>query len=210
MRDADCVLCGDLSDRGGRIDIGHGLALTSDAAPLLPGHALLHTFDHVPSFAAISTDTIALAFAAIERVIEIGRFAAGPVLAFEHGTLGPSGGSGCVDHAHIHLLPLGDAAEAPGRLSIPEALVKVGSELDPNRLGSLAGTPYFWIAERASRLRIIVPRQSERQVLRRIVAEALGLPAYRTWDLYDSDAANATMAELRSHEARLTGERDAA
>jgi len=200
MHDPDCVLCGDLASRGGRLDLGDGLALAADAAPLLPGHALLFTTSHLPSFAASSPAQMVAAEEVLQRLCGLGRYAAGAVLVFEHGTTEATGGSGCVDHAHIHILPIPDplSERIEPEPRVPETIATLGPRRPFDRLPMLAGQAYFWVAGRHLQMLTIVPRSPERQVLRRIVATLLGLPRHRTWDLYDVDAASSTTDELRA------------
>lgn len=209
MRKPDCFLCGDLADRDGRIALGGGLALTSDVAPLVPGHLLIHTDDHVGSFAAAAPETLMQWKAAIRGVLNLGMLEKQPVLVFEHGTNGvdPTE-AGCTDHAHIHVVPVSlDAAGFP-ITSAAQAIARLddgrpGAVLPFEQLGKLNGTNYFWLADRDLNLRTVMPDRIERQVLRRIVANALGLSEHRTWDLLDENGSRETMENWRQIESEL-------
>jgi diadenosine tetraphosphate (Ap4A) HIT family hydrolase len=205
MRRPDCFLCGDLADREGRVALDAGLALTSDIAPLGPGHLLIHTQEHVTSFAVAEPNTLERWKVAIRRVLGHPALEGRPVLLFEHGTDGLEPvEAGCTDHAHIHVMPL--RVDSTGRpdTSAGQAVAQlrdcsVGPTLCFEDLGRLAGTSYFWLADRDLILRTVVPDRVERQLLRRIVAEAVGLERHRTWDLFDDDAARETMASWRQY-----------
>lgn len=199
---AECLLCSDLADRGGFIDLPHGFAVAADAAPLGPGHTLLHTRDHFPSFAAIGSERLLFAKKVLQQVTAVDFFAGSGFLAFEHGTSGVSSAAyGCVDHAHIHLLPLtGHAITARAALdTFPSELANAGAAIRFEELADLASTEYFWIADRNLEPILFRPNRPERQILRRLIASALRLPSHRTWDLYDLDAAKATTFTLRDH-----------
>lgn len=215
MRRPDCFLCGDLTDRGGRFALDAGLALTSDIAPLAPGHLLLFTESHVGSFAAADTASLERFEKAINRVLDHPVLQGRPVLLFEHGTDGIEPmEAGCTDHAHIHILPVPlDQAGLPAttaRTALAHLRDGVaGPSFRFKDIGQLAGTDYFWLADRDLVVHTVRPRHVERQVLRQIIAEAAGLAHHRTWDLFDEDAALETMnqfghADLASDDLRGT------
>lgn len=176
-----------------------GLAFTSDIAPLAPHHLLLFTDDHLGSFAAADPPFLARLGNAINRLLDHPVLQGRPVLLFEHGTDGiEPAEAGCTDHAHIHVLPVPlDRAGLPvtsARKAIAHLRDGIaGPSLSFGDLGQLAGTNYFWLAERDLLVHTVRPRHVERQVLRRIIAEALGIAQHRTWDLFDEGAALETM-----------------
>lgn len=115
MTEKTCSFCHDFNGGQGHYNvlIGNrdGIHVIADAAPVLPGHLLLCPTEHKRSLSQLDED----AFRTIDGLVE--RFANAcrqqglfPLIA-EHG----SGGVGehsnaCCDHAHLHMIPLPDAA----------------------------------------------------------------------------------------------------
>ena len=197
MQKDNCFLCTNLADRGGRLALGHGLALTSDIAPLTLGHILLHTDIHVNSFASISQPMLRRWRDKILSLLDQPPLAGRDLLFFEHGTDGNGQvAAGCTDHAHIHVLPLSGEEKL---ISCAEQVIErlgpelTGPTLHFEELGNLKGKNYFWIADKNLFLRLVTPTNPERQYLRRIVAEAIGRQDHQTWDTFDEQQARATM-----------------
>lgn len=196
MRDSACFLCGDLSDRDGRIDLGNGLALGADIAPLAPGHMLLHTKEHLQSFALLDPDRLKACERALTRFAVQAEAEDATLLLFEHGTeRSPLVASGCTDHAHIHVLPL---AVRPWNnpISLP---VSASQDVVPTfmEIAALRGRDYYWIGDGRMQIRIVDVLATEHQHLRKVVGNMLGLSRYRTWDLFDEDAARSATARWR-------------
>lgn len=203
MQNDSCVLCGDLATRDGRLDLGDGLALAADAAPLAPGHLLLHIRQHLPSFAAVDAKILRRARAVVALVEAEQRLADRGLLVFEHGTNGDAPESGCVDHAHIHMMPFDRSRIAVGGIeaNLPLNLVEPMGSIAFGDLHRLVGTSYFWIADGTGDPILFRPHSTERQIMRRVVARMTGLERHRTWDLYDIEAAKAATARL--HDIRF-------
>ena len=86
--------------------------LVRDISPLVPGHVLLLTKDHYCSFAQLPCSMLSefqnVMDCSISYIVD--NYVA-PLL-FEHGSseTAPSGGA-CIEHAHIHLLPVSAPVE---------------------------------------------------------------------------------------------------
>jgi diadenosine tetraphosphate (Ap4A) HIT family hydrolase len=81
-------------------------ALIPDISPLLVGHSLLMTKEHINSFSQLPPSWMhEFAEVRTEAISHVTRIAGSPLL-FEHGSAGAVVRSGvCIQHAHIHLIP---------------------------------------------------------------------------------------------------------
>lgn len=88
------------------------LVLVRDISPLVPGHLLLLTKDHYCSFAKVPCSMLNEFQDVRDRSIAYLADIYGAPLLFEHGSskTAPSVGT-CIDHAHIHLLPVSAPVE---------------------------------------------------------------------------------------------------
>lgn len=197
----NCFLCTNLDDRGGRLSLGDGLALTSDIAPLAEGHILLHSETHLGSSALLPSAKLPLWKDRIRALLDAPPFANRNILLFEHGTDGITKVDiGCTDHAHIHAMPV-PHCNSP-LTSATSAAKRLGSAAGPvitfEDLSAFAGKGYFWIADRELMLHTIAPDRPERQYLRRVISEAIGKASHQTWDTLNESSARATMDTWRA------------
>lgn len=199
MKRTSCFLCSDLAERGGRIFFSKDFAVTSDLSPLGQGHLLVHTTEHLRSFADLDAGQLE----ALER--SLGHLLKAPFLKdtepvlFEHGTDGEADiDIGCTDHAHIHILPVAQFATTSAKLlaRLKSDSVAEQSSVPLSRLNEWRGQEFFWVADCELQLARVHPIESERQILRRLVADALRLSAFRSWDLLDLAGAKDTMRSL--------------
>jgi diadenosine tetraphosphate (Ap4A) HIT family hydrolase len=116
-----CLLCDEMQNSGAlstrlgasRNDPGRYLlesrnfVLLSDISPLVPGHCLLVSRAHYPSFAQIPRELLPEFCDIRSRGISKVRDDFSPPLIFEHGSGSHDPKSGvCIQHAHMHLVPL--------------------------------------------------------------------------------------------------------
>lgn len=197
---AGCLLCSSLANRGGAISLGGGFSLTADAAALAPGHAMFYPDDHVKSFGELGTDALANAQKVLKDRVLGTLIPSDRFIAFEHG-IGPNGNAehGCVDHAHIHLLPLPQidyTFESIVKEFAP-ALATIDRVISFVDLATMAATEYFWVSDCDLRPNLLQPAALERQVLRKIIGRGLKRADFRTWDAYDLARATATTQRWR-------------
>jgi diadenosine tetraphosphate (Ap4A) HIT family hydrolase len=76
-----------------------------DIAPFVKGHYLVITEKHFLSFRDVDLETFNSAMSAKEHLINSSVLNNNRVLILEHGT-GSTGDGMCIDHAHIHILPI--------------------------------------------------------------------------------------------------------
>jgi diadenosine tetraphosphate (Ap4A) HIT family hydrolase len=152
-----------------------------DTAPLVQGHLLVVSKDHIPSLASSAPagrqELIETKLETEDRV----RFAYGPCTFFEHGAFSFSRNAGsCVDHAHLHIVPGIYDLSRPVSADFPAAAeYKDYAEA----LDSLRGKPYLLFGNDASRVTGTVAPVCATQYLRRLVA---GLArAHHRWNWRD-------------------------
>ncbi len=206
---ADCFLCGDLSDRNGFIELDESLRLVADIAPLAPHHLLMYSSVHEASLAHLAKHKVAQ-FEKHLLAVSNSRIFDGKVpLFFEHGVQpGRANIVGCCDHAHVHLLPLDAKLEPRHRIEqilIEQAkshVIKLEAPLPLQEVRALHDDEYCWIGTDLRDLRAFRLLLPERQYVRKIVGQLLGISMYESWNAYDDDAAKLTTAALRSEFGR--------
>ncbi|MBZ9850286.1 hypothetical protein LB565_20080 [Mesorhizobium sp. CA14] len=188
--------------------------MTSDIAPIRADHSLFYTDEHHRSFSELSSFELSAAKGTILSFTEAMKVGGSPKVFLEHG---PADGSvrslGCCDHAHIHLVPLGIASglETEFHAALETEVQKCisANELSPHKtiafdnLSGVNGNNYIWFSFDLTELRIFFIKRDSRQLLRRIVAGALGESGFETWRLHDQAAAISTQLSLHSTANRL-------
>lgn len=81
--------------------------VTSDIAPVLKGHFLIVSNEHINSFAN-GNKNIFESLIKAEEYLKTEIYKSENVLFFEHGAVLPHTAGGCIDHAHMHAIPLSD------------------------------------------------------------------------------------------------------
>lgn len=158
------------------LDGGYFLLLP-DISPLIPGHHLLITRDHICSFAEVPRSRQKSFTVAKEEAIRIITHKFGSPVLFEHGTgTGAAAIGSCVQHAHIHLLPV------QGIPAITEAMEEFGEVLDCSSSDAPISFPtaaedYFFYQNREGRGFIVVRPSPPvpQQFIRREIGNYLGL-----------------------------------
>ena|SRR5215469_12200205 len=151
-------------------------ALMVDISPLVEGHILVVTRQHHLNFATGMLEHPAEAIGVIESARDWVRETYGSVALFEHGTTSGSSGAGsCIDHAHVHVLPVA----AAGLIDVMR-----GDELELEAPGDIASwmsiadaqRPYLLCSDGRSLVVSFPVRTARRQYLRSAAAHLLGIP----------------------------------
>jgi ATP adenylyltransferase len=154
--------------------------IVPDIAPIVEGHILLITREHMPSMGFLDSagiDRLEVLMATVSSIIE-DAFKCRPIF-FEHGSVDDFQRAGCcVDHAHIHAVPLG--------IDLCPALGKLFSEARINRMAELRGAIERWqpyiLFQRSSGDRFLyAPVQAVSQIVRRLVCGEVGLNTRSNW-----------------------------
>jgi len=110
----DCYFCDGLFQLNKKVGLDsnepiiyqdENVFITPDIAPVVEGHFLIITKTHWNSFANVDDDT----YASLERAKEYLRcsvFKDEQILFFEHGAVRKNTAGACIDHAHIHVIPM--------------------------------------------------------------------------------------------------------
>lgn len=127
---ADCPFCPTHLNRSRDphdqiLALGPGVNLLPALGMLTPGHFLVATEEHVLSMAELGTAGLIDLASWLTRIQDLLTTSFGNYFSFEHGSSGKDNGAACIDHAHIHLLPLADRlSEELGRalpwITIPD------------------------------------------------------------------------------------------
>ena len=83
----------------------NNVLITPDIAPVVEGHFLIITKAHWNSFANVDDDT----YVSLERAKEYLKcsvFKDKRILFFEHGAVRENTAGACIDHAHMHIIPV--------------------------------------------------------------------------------------------------------
>ncbi len=209
-KDSGCFLCGPLTDRGGFVAVGSGIGVTGDLAPIQNGHALLFHEEHYLSFSRVPDASMVVVKEACHTLSEYWGNRSRTSIFFEHGPLGGSGNFvGCCDHAHIHSLPVSDelvASEGEVAHAISRRLheevgkgnVRSVDQISVDDLSNLKDIEYFWFSVDLNTLLVFELLKPERQFMRRITSQILGVETYRTWDMVDFSSAAQTTEIAKS------------
>lgn len=174
-------------------------AVVADVAPLTEGHVLIVAKSHVPSLASMSDGERRDVEAVRQEVSRILQRATGiQCVAFEHGLCDPAIRSSCgIDHAHLHVLPLG--VDLMVALASKWSWTHVAGLEDVPPATSVAGEYLLYIDQKGVCSYAELTEASS-QVFRRTVAEQLGKPIWSWSDqtlLGDRMADRAAVARVR-------------
>jgi diadenosine tetraphosphate (Ap4A) HIT family hydrolase len=110
----DCYFCDGLFQLNKRIGLASedsiiyqddNVLITPDIAPVAEGHFLIITKTHWNSFANVDDNT----YYSLERAKEYLKrtvFKGKRILFFEHGAVKENTAGACIDHAHMHVIPI--------------------------------------------------------------------------------------------------------
>lgn len=178
----NCALCTALVEEDGNT-VADGLVVLADAFPLTPGHVLYVTQDHAGAVARAGLRNGALRHLDELMVSEVG--SSPPTLFFEHGVSKPHRKAACIDHAHVHAVPLDRRVGLDDVLGTQSMEFARGldwradvplSDVSPRILDD----DYLWMSDSTGRSLVApVSRDVPHQLVRRALGELLGIPH---WD----------------------------
>lgn len=110
----------------------------------------------------------------------------GTVAAFEHGPASMSQAVGCgVDYAHLHVLPAPcDLVEAASEAFEERLSWREVASLEATRELFCQGLPYLYVEQPIGRARITTHPRFSSQLIRKGVAQRLGVPRQYNWREY--------------------------
>ena len=182
-----CALCDAIDDEMPAIEATSGEAVVlHDLAPVVPGHVLVVTKQHYLAVGSIDRPDVLRAV--IHELWHVRAAVArdGRAIMFEHGPRRRGAAGSCVDHAHVHVLPVPMDVAAPQLVASP-ALRSCGVSdwrhlPDPFRLAQLYQfSSYLWVQDTAGTDYVAAVNDGRlpSQVLRRWAAEIVGA---ELWD----------------------------
>lgn len=186
------------------LDRRPGVVLTPSLGMLVPGYLLLITTDHVSNLgcmgaAPLSTHVEPYLATLLPELVEL----FGPYLVFEHGSSRqrPPRQGGCVNHAHLHLIP-----------SPPEALDVVLSALEWTEVPGISATASacdegYVYAQYGDRAYLSLAPVLPGQWIRRTIAPFLGAAERWDWSLYRGERELEDTLQLLAATTSVTTER---
>lgn len=196
LESVDCPFCSenllnssDLHDSV--LAAGPGVQLLPTLGMLVPGHLLVISNEHLLSMADLGQDALARVSAWLTQTENILSRAFGSYVRFEHAGTADGCNSACVDHAHIHLLPLGDVFAEKMKAALDWTSLP-NYEALPEHVQN--GYSYLGVAER----HFVYSGFLESQWIRRRASNFLGRD---DWDWYltrDKDDLQKTLEVLRA------------
>jgi ATP adenylyltransferase len=191
-----CSFC-ELPGREETVLRGTGVSAVPSLGAYVEGWTLVVPDEHVQAIADLSPGSRAAFDEAVDFLRQRITDTYGPVISFEHGSVGSGRTAGCgVDHAHLHIVP----HDIDIRGAVAALVAEVGSfawercERLPTR-----GAPsdYVWISDGTGSW-IAYAEVLPSQVIRRAIARQLGI---QTWDWkqdHRMDNVTATLERLRA------------
>lgn len=162
---------------------GRRFFVALDSSPLAVGHVLIVPQDHILSLLRNRILPIPQMMSVLEGVIgAVSDILGTHVCAFEHGGCDLTGSVvGCVDHAHLHIvplsLPLSDLCQRRGLK--PQVFSPLSSEQ------ALSKEPYLFLRDPDGTAHIVVGEDIPAQLVRRAIAEELHQPVWAWRDFID-------------------------
>lgn len=88
--------------------VGPGVILLPAQGMIAPGHLLVATWNHLLGMSSLSPSALTDVCSWVARTQAALEETFGRYLLFEHGSSAEGTSAACIDHAHIHMLPLAD------------------------------------------------------------------------------------------------------
>jgi len=175
---------------------------------LVPGHMLLVSRDHELNIGAKlhSHESISEFKSVINHLISAVSPAFGQkFIIFEHGSTRPSVTLCSTAHAHVHMVPI--QAETERRV-LDEVSAADPAELSWSELAQSAceAQDFVWVARAtssgvASRVQLLAAANRPSQFMRRIIANAIGMP---TWDWKEDPRTSSVLATYQELRLRFS------
>ncbi len=198
-----CRLCWALSETGQRYPVNSILyntetyALIPALGALVPRYVMLVAKDHCNSAATLPSGKLEILGQHLDDVIALlkRKFPSSEWVVFEHGTTLQCGVKACcVDHLHLHLVPIGMdlAAELSRRL-----------QCEPRHLGSLTELEqlngetanYIYLRNPDNKSYVFTPESYSSQLVRQVIATRVGRE--NTWNWMHHPMEESTVQTLR-------------
>lgn len=183
-----CRLCWAISKMGQRFPSNLALYSTEEyvvipaLGSLVPGYVLLVSKDHHESVASLEKENALALEQQLNKLLGLLKCISPNWIVFEHGSTQPQGlKSCCVEHLHLHLLPLDLhlASDLSERLSSP--LIPVNSISDLYKLLGDQPCNYLFIKDSDGKQFLLKPQIYPSQYVRQVIAANIGIPHLWDW-----------------------------
>jgi diadenosine tetraphosphate (Ap4A) HIT family hydrolase len=175
----------------------NGFTIVPDIAPMVTGHVLIATTAHQMAMSMLDQamleeldNTMTLTASILAESFHA------PTIFFEHGPIDEFDRAGCcVDHAHMHALPV--------TVDVTPSLRKLYDEIPLHRLDELQRfaqqhQPYLFFQRTNGEKLAYAPVYAVSQVIRRLICMELRLPGHSTWEnAIDVTRIEQTLAALK-------------
>jgi hypothetical protein len=155
--DADCPFCpGHLTASTAEADTllacGPGVNLVPTVGMMVPGYLLVTTQEHVLSMGDLGKRHLEELGPWLDAVRSILAPRFGEYLTFEHGSSVAERTAACIEHAHLHLIPLADQLSEPLRDAAPWQVLPGFADL-----ASYSGASYAYLHVSGAHLALAEP-----------------------------------------------------
>lgn len=149
---------------------------------LAVGHILLVSSQHAPSSAYFSDTVLVELYSEMQAVRATLEPSLGPLIFFEHGSMGASQRSGaCTDHAHIHAIPI----ESNSFIKATNLRWERLSNISSLKVAVETSQPYLYIQDELGiEWKHYVMKPLPCQFLRRVAADLLNCPEEWDWFVF--------------------------
>jgi diadenosine tetraphosphate (Ap4A) HIT family hydrolase len=172
---------------------GPGVILLPARGMLAPGHLLVATWDHVLGMSSLGPSILTDVHSWLDRMQHVLEELFGRYMLFEHGSSAEGSSGVCIDHAHIHMLPLADKMGRELVSDLPWAQLN-----EYGQLAEYAGTDYAYLAIDNHHYVLPSPRFPS-QWIRQRVAGALGRDDWDWCLTQDARELERTLDRLAGH-----------
>lgn len=179
----DCQFCTEFNERAPKTRIiteADGWVLLPTIGCLTPGYTLFMPLEHLDAAADFPAIDLHRVETGLEEMRALVQSHFGPAIIAEHGPRDCERGASCCSHVHLHIIPVKDAD------AILASYEEVGGP--SQRLDSLADLPdaaessYLYLSPRPGEHHYWpADGRFQRQFVRRVVADQLGIPAQYDW-----------------------------
>lgn len=162
-------------DPPNRILMSHGsLRVLADLSPLTEGHLLIAPVDHFLNFAQFAASHPGEVAALTSRLAPVVRQVYGNIAYLEHGSSSDMRRSACINHAHLHALPIDadDVADVMRADGMEEVRLEHFEALSERARDDL---PYYLVSDTHRVLIFGIGEHMPKQYLRAVAARVLRL-----------------------------------
>jgi diadenosine tetraphosphate (Ap4A) HIT family hydrolase len=147
------------------------------------GYTLVCSREHITNMASLTPEQLDELAGFTETMRErLTAMTGGRVIIFEHGTCSDTHAGSCVDHAHLHLVPLPESVDPSLVLPFPFVSIARYAQLTQLHTGNRA---YLYVDDGSEMPRAyLLPSSLPSQYGRRIYCERLGLPDCWDWGVF--------------------------